>query len=109
MSNPTPPATALLLSLPAELRNEIYDLVFAPEPVYLCGATNIYSHQRTKHINLLQSQPPNYALLLTCRQIYLEAMQLYSDGYRAYQTPFAARDRKITALKERRARGVFWD
>lgn len=59
-----------LTSLPPELRNRIYDLIFIPEPVN----------------NLLTATPPFRALLATCQQIYTEANGIYRAGYRAFWT-----------------------
>lgn len=58
-----------LLSLPAELRNRIYNLCFA-EPA--------------KEVDLLEAQPPSRALLCTCRQIRDEARLMHRKAYREF-------------------------
>ncbi|KAK5692252.1 hypothetical protein LTR17_025438 [Elasticomyces elasticus] len=64
------PETSGLLTIAAELRNKIYELVFAndsTEPVYLVTA-----------------RPPSKALVLVSRQTYEEAKQMYNKAYREY-------------------------
>ena len=65
-----------LLDLPPELRNIIYALVFSTP-----------SQPQT---NLLQPNPPDKTLLLSCQQIYNEANLVYKHTYRSYwnNTPF---------------------
>ena len=63
-------AKTTLQTLPAELRNHIYELAFTSdqeEPIHLCKAA-----------------PPSEALQLTCHQVYNEASQIYRAAYRQY-------------------------
>ena len=50
-------------TLPAERRNEIYEIAFITNTDSKDGATT----------DLRSTKPPSKALLLTCRQIYNEA------------------------------------
>ncbi|KAK5698512.1 hypothetical protein LTR17_023604 [Elasticomyces elasticus] len=71
----TSPATqpsCRLLSLAAELRNEIYELVF--------------NEQSDEPVELLKAQPPSNALLLACHTIYSKAGLIYKHAYREYWT-----------------------
>lgn len=61
-----------LLDLAAELRNRIYEYVFA--------------HDEEKEVDLLHATPPSSALLRTCRQIYSEANQVYKHAFREFWT-----------------------
>lgn len=71
------------LSLPAELRNHIYDLLFTESCPYTCAIDDLSSFRRTvadfgKPTNLdgiarTKPQP----LLLTCRQIHTETQLLH--------------------------------
>ncbi|KAF7191521.1 hypothetical protein HII31_07023 [Pseudocercospora fuligena] len=61
----------LLDSLPAELRNEIYELVFE-------------SHIQESEISLFDADPPEKALLSTCKQIYSETKVIHRDAHRKY-------------------------
>ena len=56
--------------LPAELRNEIYELVF--------------DSRSDSPINLLSAVPPPKDLLLVCREIHSEAEKLYKACYRNF-------------------------
>ncbi|EME77951.1 uncharacterized protein MYCFIDRAFT_79195 [Pseudocercospora fijiensis CIRAD86] len=58
-------------SLPAELRNEIYELVFNP-------------NLQKSRINLFKANPPEKSLLLSCKQIYSEAKVMHRDAHRKY-------------------------
>lgn len=69
---PAPPASCRLLSLPAELRNRIYELAFA--------------HDSEKDVDLLKAQTPSKDLVLTCRAIYAEASGVYKQAYRDFWT-----------------------
>ena len=62
--------TSKILTLPTELRNQIYELVFhAPtaDPISLCKAA-----------------PPSGALLLVCQQFYNEASKMHKAACHAY-------------------------
>lgn len=59
-----------LLALPAELRNKIYDLVFAIDTA--------------SQVALLDAEPPSKELILTCKQICAETRLLYQAAYRAF-------------------------
>lgn len=60
----------LLLRLPAELRNRIYELVFR-------GKTYLFkSSIHTKHARLDTTEKHIFGLLYVCRQIYFEAALL---------------------------------
>lgn len=66
METPTCP----LLALPAELRSAIYELAFTCD------------HDPDSELDLFQARPPAKDLLLTSRQIYEEARQIYTASYR---------------------------
>ena len=61
-----------LLNLPPELRNDIYELAFT----FSCES----------HVDVPQPMLPSKALLLTCRQIYREAADLYKASFRHFWT-----------------------
>ncbi|KAK4895327.1 hypothetical protein LTR27_006670 [Elasticomyces elasticus] len=61
-----------LFTLPAELRNEIYELAFTME--------------LDKQIELFSAVPPSNSLILTCRQVCDEAAGIYRQAYRAFWT-----------------------
>ena len=69
---------ALLKKLPAELRNQIYELVFSP------------NHRKDDSVELRDATPPEGSLTRSCRQIYREASAMYRRAYRDYwtTTPF---------------------
>ncbi|KAK4619600.1 hypothetical protein CLAFUW4_11571 [Fulvia fulva] len=59
-----------LQTIPAELRNNIYELAFTSDqegPIEFCKAA-----------------PPSNALLLACKQIHNEAVQIYRAAYHRY-------------------------
>ncbi|KAK5731713.1 hypothetical protein LTR17_011184 [Elasticomyces elasticus] len=58
-----------LLTMPPEMRNRIYELVFATKP---------------EEADLLNPMPPTKQLLLACAQIYHEARGLYNTARRSY-------------------------
>ncbi|KAK5719214.1 hypothetical protein LTR15_007737 [Elasticomyces elasticus] len=64
--NPQPPN---LLTIPAELRKDICELVFK----------HSYSV-----VNLLEASPPSKSLLLTCKEIYYGTRQAYKTAYQSY-------------------------
>ncbi|KAK4895337.1 hypothetical protein LTR27_006680 [Elasticomyces elasticus] len=72
-----------LLCLPSELRNDIYELAF--------------SNNNLK-ANLFEPTPPTKSLLLSCRQIWLEAKGFQKAAHRAYweTTEFVIRHLEIT-------------
>ena len=59
-----------LLTLPAELRNYIWELAFTPNS----SGSPWFGHD---DVNLLDARAPDKALLLTCRQTYNEARGMY--------------------------------
>lgn len=61
----------LLKKLPAELRLSIYEYVFQPQ---------------AQHLNFrdVDGKVPQKDLLLTCRQVYREAVKIYQSAYRAF-------------------------
>jgi len=60
----------LLMTLPPELRNHIYELAFTPEV--------------TEEVYLFGDDSPSKALLLTCHDVYTEAKGLYEEAYRSF-------------------------
>lgn len=71
----TRPFCPLLDKLPAEMRNRIYEYVFATED------------NGDDTIDLAaQDDPPSKNILRTCRQVHAEAAQLYKKTYQAYWT-----------------------
>ncbi|KAK5678600.1 hypothetical protein LTS10_009044 [Elasticomyces elasticus] len=67
--------SCLLLSIAAELRNQIYELVF--------------NEESDGPVELFKAQPPSNALLLACHAIYSEAALVYAHAYRKYWTKTA--------------------
>lgn len=63
------PRSSKLLSLPPELRNIIWSFAFTIEPEY-----------DQDDFNLLQTTGPSAAVLCTCYQVYLEAIELYIEA-----------------------------
>lgn len=59
-----------LTTIPPELRNRIYDMVFAIE--------------EDAEQDLEKATPPSISLLVTCRQIHHEAGQLYNEACRRF-------------------------
>ncbi|WMI39076.1 uncharacterized protein CLAFUR5_20366 [Fulvia fulva] len=62
-----------LFILPAELRNQIYELVLMPSEI-------------KDSIDLPQAAPPSGPLIMTCRRIYHEAGAMYRRVNRDYWT-----------------------
>ncbi|EME78081.1 uncharacterized protein MYCFIDRAFT_200413 [Pseudocercospora fijiensis CIRAD86] len=58
--------------IPAELRNEIYELTFASD------------HNVEEKVELFEARPPEKSILSTCRQIYEETRGYYIDAFRSY-------------------------
>ncbi|KAK4616172.1 hypothetical protein CLAFUW4_09740 [Fulvia fulva] len=79
-------SSSRLLDLPPELRNQIYDLVFAYQK-------QIY----WQRIGLCRPTPPSHQLALTCRQIYAEAYKVWE---RANQTYWSSLTFQLTAWNE---------
>ncbi|KAK5678692.1 hypothetical protein LTS10_009136 [Elasticomyces elasticus] len=73
-----------LLTMPPEMRNRIYELVFATQP---------------EEADLLNPMPPTKQLLLACAQIYHEARGLYNTARRSYW-----RETRFTVCKPSEAR-----
>ena len=67
-------ARTTLQTLPAELRNKIYELAFT------CDT------EEDETTDLCTAQPPNKALTLVSRQLYNEASGIYRDNYRRFWT-----------------------
>ncbi|KAK4616171.1 hypothetical protein CLAFUW4_09742 [Fulvia fulva] len=92
-------ASSRLLALPAELRNEIFELAFTTD-----------NHEDS--IDLCRAIHPSKSLLLTCHQVHAEALQIYQDAYRKYWSEntftiklnnkhdFARAKERVTILKE---------
>ncbi|KAK3642665.1 hypothetical protein LTR56_010713 [Elasticomyces elasticus] len=88
-----------LLTIPVEMRNSIYELVFFTQP---------------EKADLLDPAPPSKALLLTCREIYCETRGVYLTAYHRYweetrftvRMPLAARTEYTTSLTIEALRAV---
>lgn len=80
MDVPLPEETCPIKSIPAEMRNRIYDLVFAPDDP---DAEGWYEDPETR---LEEARPPSKAMLLACRQVYNKAKYMYRAAYRLYWT-----------------------
>ncbi|KAK4496207.1 hypothetical protein PRZ48_012187 [Zasmidium cellare] len=65
------PPSAFFTKIPAELRNNIYELAFTQT-------------SPDAEIDVAQAQPPTKALLLTSRRFNTEAKGFYKDAYRKY-------------------------
>lgn len=74
-------ANDYLTSLPAELRNRIYDLVFTP---------NVGEWRHVLNAEEKLALPPSHSLVLTNRQVYEETIGLHRDATRQFwaQTTF---------------------
>ncbi|KAK4895287.1 hypothetical protein LTR27_006630 [Elasticomyces elasticus] len=75
--------TSTLLTIPPEMRNVIYELVFS-------------IHQRGL-VDLLDSAPPSKSILFTCREIYTEAAKMHKHAYQDYwrSTPFSLATKRL--------------
>ncbi|GIZ42826.1 hypothetical protein CKM354_000608000 [Cercospora kikuchii] len=73
VASPSQDECLFLNKLPAEMRNEIYELAFT-------------SNEDRDEVELCEAQPPSPALLFTCQQIRTEAAQLYEEGSYKYWT-----------------------
>ncbi|KAK5695897.1 hypothetical protein LTR97_008317 [Elasticomyces elasticus] len=75
--------TSTLLTIPPEMRNFIYGLVFS---VHRCGL-----------VDLLDSAPPSNSILFTCREIYTEAAKMHKHAYQDYwrNTPFSLATKRL--------------
>ena len=69
-----------LLSLPAELRETIWQLVFTRTSRYVEDPGRICS----QGVDIANARGPTLDLLLTCRQIYAEARSLYNAEFYKY-------------------------
>ncbi|KAK4619480.1 hypothetical protein CLAFUW4_10785 [Fulvia fulva] len=67
-------APTTFLTLPAELRNEIYELAF----------TSAHDSVNNEAIDIRETSPPSKALLFAGRQTYNEAAKIYQEAYRKY-------------------------
>ncbi|KAK5744146.1 hypothetical protein LTR17_002176 [Elasticomyces elasticus] len=72
-----------LLTIPPEMRNVIYELVF--------------SVHRHGLVDLIDSAPPSKSILFTCREIYTEAAKMHMHTYEDYwrSTPFSLATRRL--------------
>lgn len=66
-------SSSRLLDLPAELRNNIYELTFERK-------------FREQPVGLLWAEPPSSALLMCCRQTYHEAKDFFIEASQHYWT-----------------------
>lgn len=78
LSSPSRQPCHLQEKLPAELRNEIYELLFNTS----CSETSLDNDAET--VDLFHATPPSKALTLTCRQFQAEARDMYRMAYRSY-------------------------
>ena len=87
---PAPQDSPFFSKLPAELRNKIYRIVFTPRPIVSTPkqgpSISDLAWMHYLAINHLPSNlpPPNHHLLLSCRQAYSEARDMYVDLRRTY-------------------------
>lgn len=65
------PTCPFLDKTPPEIRNNIYDLVFAPS-------------DPTAAIELKDAQPPAKDIILTCGKVHSEAAAMFKSAYRAF-------------------------
>ncbi|PPJ51648.1 hypothetical protein CBER1_08825 [Cercospora berteroae] len=81
-----------LNKLPAELRNEIYELAFTSHDDEVEIDLSDFDPPRNSllstkgEVDLSKAEPPNISLLSTCRQIQSEATQLYQRANHQYWT-----------------------
>ncbi|CAK1356838.1 hypothetical protein CB0940_11968 [Cercospora beticola] len=82
----------VLNKLPAELRNEIYELAFTVDDDEVEIDLSDFGPPRSPplltkgEVELSKARPPNNALLSTCHQIQSEATQLYKRASHKYWT-----------------------
>lgn len=80
------------MSLPQELRNRIYEYVFADniiwsvEPVKYDWDTGVEKALVPAKIRIDQTRPPNKDPILPCRQLYAEMGAMQAAAYRGYWT-----------------------
>ncbi|KAF7194884.1 hypothetical protein HII31_00879 [Pseudocercospora fuligena] len=82
--------------IPAELRNRIYELAFAPGD----------EENDAGEVSLCKAKSPAKDLIMTCRQVHSEAGKMYKAEYQGYwrNTRFfvcgteARKDRKLSML-----------
>ncbi|CAK1356834.1 unnamed protein product [Cercospora beticola] len=72
MANRVESECLFLDMLPAEMRNNIYELVYANDT------------SEDNEIDLLNAEPPSNALILACREIHDEATGIYKSSYREF-------------------------
>lgn len=81
------PTCTLTDRIPVEIRNRIYELVYAPDDDFP-GTVELFSKTPVSDAdNVLvyhNMGPPNKHLLLTCRQILSEARAMYKYYYRSF-------------------------
>ncbi|EME82714.1 uncharacterized protein MYCFIDRAFT_196199 [Pseudocercospora fijiensis CIRAD86] len=73
MADPPPPCY-LLKKIPAELRNRIYELTFAPDD----------EQNEAGEVSLCKAKSPPKDLLVTCRKIHGEAAKMYKAEHQRY-------------------------
>lgn len=82
-----------LKMLPAELRNEIYELSFATQnksetadTIDLLKELPYQEDDMEESVDLIYADPPSKSLVMTCRQINNEARLMYREAYQKYYT-----------------------
>ena len=79
-----------LMSLPKELRNKIYTLVFCDnidrvrEPIRYDWKVEAVVADAPARVNLDSSSPPSKGAILACRELYEEMKGMYVAAYRIY-------------------------
>ena len=75
-----------LLGLPAEIRNQIFEDVFTTDHDAFTSDHGAFTpdHDGEATIDLLAAQPPEKALVFTCRQVYGETRQMFRTAYRSF-------------------------
>lgn len=86
MSEGLPPPCRFLDKLPAELRNNVYELALcsAAEEENQIRIAIPNSAAQPPGLHLCYARPPSKNLLLTCREIYHEARGIYKCHYRQF-------------------------
>ncbi|KAF7188534.1 hypothetical protein HII31_10196 [Pseudocercospora fuligena] len=104
LSTPSQDPCYLQEKLPAELRNEIYELVFTT------GTPESTQGNGPATVDLFHATPPSKALTLTCRQFHAEAHDMYKTAYQSYwkTTSFTVNGNSMTrnAISRLRVQGL---
>ncbi|KAK5678583.1 hypothetical protein LTS10_009027 [Elasticomyces elasticus] len=76
--------SSTFLTIPAEIRNDIYERAF--NKLWKTGVDRFSgkSYIRSEYVDLFKAAPPSKAPLLVCRQMNSEAKGLYGTAYRRY-------------------------